>query len=282
MSCWQCSGTERGDGVDKSIIELEKLSCKVGYRYLLKDITWQIKEGEHWVIFGTNGCGKTTLLSIIAGFRAFTSGSLKIFGQEYNEANVLDLRKRIGFVSSSFFDKTLSRESALDIVLAGKFGTVGISGDINNQDVLHAKELLCELHMGDKIRRSFDGLSKGERQNVLIARALMGRPDILVLDEPGTGLDVFAREYLLSTVKDLAENSRMTILYVTHYTEEILEVFDQCLLLQAGRIVGMGKTKALLTTENMSRFLNYPVRLENHGDRMQLRLEVTSRIRDLL
>ncbi|MBQ3205435.1 MAG: ATP-binding cassette domain-containing protein [Peptococcaceae bacterium] len=264
------------------IIETRKLSCKAGYRYLLKDVDWTVHKGEHWLVFGMNGCGKTTLLSILAGFRAFTGGSLKVFGETYNADNVLGLRKKIGFISSSFFDKVLSRESVLDIVLAGKYGTVGLNALPENKDVIHAKALLRELHLKDKINRPFHLLSKGERQNVLIARALMGKPEMLILDEPGTGLDVFAREYMLSTVQDLAENTDMTIIYVTHYTEEILEIFDKCMLMRNGRILQLGETESLFTESNISDFLEYPVRIEQHGDRMQLRMDVQSRIREML
>ena len=243
---------------------------------------WQVKKGDHWVVFGMNGCGKTTLLSIIAGFRAHTHGDLQVFGEPYTKENILEFRKKIGFISSSFFDKALSCEAALDIVLSGKFGTLGVGYEISNQDVIYAKALLKELRLGDKINRPFDLMSKGERQNVLIARALMGKPEILVLDEPGTGLDVFAREYMLSTVQDLAENTSMTIIYVTHYTEEILPCFENCMLMRAGRIYAQGKTEDLFTDQKISALLEYPVHVAQLGERMQVRLNVDSCIRMML
>lgn len=259
-------------------IETNKLCCKAGYRYLLKDIDWVVEQGEHWVVFGMNGCGKTTLLSIIAGVHAQTSGNLRIFGEEYTRENILELRKKIGWVSSSFFDKILSKESALDIVLSGKFGTFGLGASITNKDVVKAKRILQELHMGEKIRRPFHLMSKGERQNVMIARAFMGNPQILVLDEPGTGLDVFAREYLLSTIRVLAQKTNMTIIYVTHYSEEILDVFDKCLLMKDGRIFQKGKTEELFSEENLEKLFDYPVRIEDAGDRKQIRLDVDSNL----
>ena len=264
------------------VIETKRLNCKAGYRYLLNDINWTVNKGEHWLIFGMNGCGKTTLLSILAGFRAYTGGTLKVFGESYCAENILEMRRKIGFISSSFFDKVLSKESVLDIVLAGKYGTIGLNALPENRDIIHAKALLRELHLKDKINRPFHLLSKGERQNVLITRALMGQPEMLVLDEPGTGLDVFAREYMLSTVKDLAENTDMTIVYVTHYTEEILDNFDKCMLMRNGRVFQLGNTRDLFTESYISDFLEYPVRIEQHGDRMQLRLNVKSRIREIM
>ena len=266
----------------ENAVEIEKLSCKVGHNYLLKDINWQVKSGEKWVVFGMNGCGKTTLLSIISGFRTFSSGNLQVLGERYKEENVLDLRKKIGFVSNSFFDKILSQEAVLDIVLAGKFGTIGIDGDINNYDIVKAKNLLRELRLKDKINRPFNLLSKGERQNVLIARALMSKPELLVLDEPGTGLDVFAREYMLSTVKDLAENTNMTIIYVTHYVEEILENFNNCLLMKDGKIFDCCSTTDIFTTENISKLLDHEVNISFYKGRINLRLEVGSNIRKMI
>lgn len=105
----------------------------------------------------------------------------------------------------------------------------------------------------------FDFLSKGERQNVLIARALMTNPELLILDEPCTGLDVFSREYLLSTIRDLAQTTDVTIIFVTHYTEEILDIFPNCLLLKNGRIYAKDHTDQIFTSERLSEFLNYPV-----------------------
>lgn len=265
-----------------SVIKTEKLNCKVGYKYLLKDIDWTVNYGEKWTVFGMNGCGKTTLLSIIAGFRTYSSGMLTVLDKQYTEDNALDLRRRIGFVSNSFFDKNLSKEAVLDIVLAGKFGTLGIDGDITNSDIRRAKELLKELRMGDKINRNFDTLSKGERQNVLIARAFMGKPEIIILDEPGTGLDVYAREHMLSTVQDLAENTDMTLIYVTHYTEEILDVFDNCLLMKNGVIFKQGRTNEVFTEHNLADLLEYPVVLDKFQGRMQLSLQVKSNMRKFL
>lgn len=266
----------------ESVVKIEHLSCKVGYRYLLHDIDWVVQRGEHWVVFGMNGCGKTTLLSMIAGFRFGYSGKLSLFGENYTDKNMMELRKKIGFVSSSFFDKILTTETVLHIVLAGKFGTLGIDGDLTNDDVKHAKKLLKELRLSDKMDRRFDSLSKGERQNVMIARAFMGNPEILILDEPGTGLDVFAREHMLSTIKDLAEHTDMTIIYVTHYCEEILELFDKCVLMQNGKFYKVGNTVDIFTAENLEMMTGYPVKLHQFKHRMQLEMTVESNIQNLL
>ena len=87
------------------VIDLEHVSCKAGYKYLLRDVNWQVKPAEHWVVFGMNGSGKTTLLSMIAGFKHYTGGTIKVFGEEFSNDNILAIRRRVGWVSSSFFDR---------------------------------------------------------------------------------------------------------------------------------------------------------------------------------
>ena len=266
----------------ETVFKLEGLGCKSGNKYILKDIDWEVQKGQHWVVFGTNGSGKTTLLSIVAGYMAHTHGELEVFGQAYNDDNILDIRRRIGWVSGSFYDKCLSRETALEIVLAGKFATLGLDEDISDRDVVRAKALLEELRLKSKINYPFDFLSKGERQSVLIARALMSNPEMLILDEPCTGLDVFAREYLLSTIRDLAEKTEVTIIFVTHYTEEIMDVFPNCLLLKNGRIYAKDRTDKLFTSEELSKFINYPVTVTWQNQRINVSLEVDSHMKELM
>ena len=265
------------------IIETSRLSVKVGHRYLLQDIDWKVKKGEHWVVFGMNGSGKTTLLSIIAGFKEPTGGELKVFGQRYSDDNILDFRHRIGWVSASFYDKLYTRESALDIVLSGKFGTLGIRGEVEDGEVILAKRLLKELQLADKVDRSFATLSKGERQNVLIARALFARPEILILDEPCTGLDLYNRAHLFSIIRELAAKSQITIIYVTHYVDEVLDIFKKALFLKQGMAAAMGDTEEVFTSQQFTRLIDYPVELYR-DDKNVLKAEakVPSKVYDLL
>lgn len=264
------------------IVKAEHLSCQSGRRYLIHDINWEIQKGDHWIVFGMNGCGKTTLLSIIAGFKGETSGRLEVFGETYNSENIFEHRKKIGWVSSSFFDKYLSWESAMDIVLSGVSGTLSLSKDITDDDVKRAKLLLKKLRLGNKMAQPFALMSKGERQCVLIARALISNPEILILDEPGTGLDIYAREYVLQAIADLAETTDMTIIYVTHYVEEILPMFDKTILMKDGYIVEQGKTSEMFDNNSISRLLGYPVTATQDAfGNVRVKLEVESTFRDL-
>lgn len=250
----------------ETIIKATHLSCLSGSQFLLNNINWEVKKGECWVIFGRNGCGKTTLLSIVSGYKGFSSGTLEIFGQEYSANNILDIRKKIGWVSSSFFDKYYTQESVLDIVLSSLSGTLGMPFTISNSDIAKAKHLLTNVGLKDKIHSPFDTLSKGERQQVLISRAFMTDPEILILDEPGTGLDVLAREKLLSTIEDMS-NKNTTIIYVTHYPEEILPFFDKAMLLRNGTVYKIGDTKSLFSSDILSDYFNYPVEIQYANER---------------
>lgn len=267
-----------------TVIRVENLCCKSGNRYLIHNIDWEVEKGDHWILFGLNGSGKTTLLSIIAGFHAKTSGKVEVFGEGYTDENILQHRSKIGWVSSSFFDKYLSWESALNIVLSGKFGTLSVDFDVTDEDVVLAKKILTELRLGEKINQPFCLMSKGERQCVLIARALIAKPEILILDEPGTGLDVFAREYVMRTIDELAQKTDLTIIYVTHYPEEMLPSFDNAMLLREGRMFAQGKTKEIFTTEIISDFMRYPIEVEHHADKNNytMALEVESYLDDLV
>ncbi len=257
-------------------VKIENMYCTAGNRYLLQNINWEIKKGEHWLLFGMNGCGKTTLLSIVAGFKQHDGGTVQLFGESYNDKNTLELRKKIGWISASFFDKVYHSEKVLDIVLSGLNGSLGKCFDISNDDIKKAKYLLKELHVGHKTESPFDQLSKGERQNVLIARALISEPELLILDEPGTGLDIFAREYMLQTVKDLAVNQDMTIIYVTHYPEEILPMFDHCALMKDGAFYQVGMTRDIFTKENLSQFIHHDVNLDIRNDHFYVSMQVES------
>lgn len=259
--------------MENNAIICKELCCQSGHRFLLKNINWKVKKGEHWVVFGLNGSGKTTLLSLIAGFKTQTSGLIKIFGEEYGEDNVIELRKKVGWVSSSFFDRYFTKESVMHIILSGLCGTFCPDNHIKDQDIVLAKDLLRSFNLGDKMNRPYNTLSKGEQQSVLIVRALIGRPEIIVLDEPGTGLDIQARDRMLQFVKQIAQETKATIIYVTHYPEEILEVFNHCMLLRHGRIYNMGATKEMMSPEVLTDYLGKNTKVDYFNGKLQVSMD---------
>ena len=241
------------------VIEAQNLGYQVGQQKLLNGINLRVKKGEHWLIYGMNGCGKTTLLSILAGFRQQTQGELKVFGNEFTSDNVLEKRKKIGWISSSFFDAKYRHERVRDIVLSGKFGTYGIDWDISSKDENRVKDLLTALGLEDKQHLSYDRLSKGQRQNVLIARAFMGKPEILLLDEPYSGLDVLAKARFMELLENLMQNQDLTVLFVSHEINDVSKSFANTLMLRNGRGFAQGKTEDLFQTANLSAFFQQSV-----------------------
>lgn len=261
------------------LIETKDLCCRSGKRYLLKNINWTVQDGEHWLIFGMNGSGKTTLLSTIAGLRPITSGSLQVLGDSYTRETIFSLRRQVGLVSSSLFDRIYRNEPALQIVLSGLFATFDIGPGLKDADVRRAKMLLHELRMGDKMYRPYATMSKGERQNVLIARALITRPRILALDEPSSGLDLYAQEHFAQTVQALAEHGAVTILYVTHHPEEIPCFVKKALLLRSGQIFAQGPIDEMMQSQRISALLNEPVNVtQDQNGHFHMSVKATSQL----
>ena len=256
------------------IIELKNVSMIRGKKYLLKNVNWRIEEGEHWAILGLNGAGKTMLLNMLNGYIFPSKGSIKVLGKILGQYDMRVLRKSIGWVSPSIQEKFHDYSIAMDIVLSGKFATVELYDEITDNDQMLAKHCLEKLNATSLIGREYRTLSQGEKQRVLIARGLMAQPELLILDEPCTGLDIIAREQLLDIIRNLSQDENSpTLIYVTHHTEEILPNFSHTLLLRRGEIHSAGNTDEVLTEKNLSDFFEHPIVYEKSGDRILLHLD---------
>lgn len=248
-----------------SIISVENLSLKTGAKYILRDIDWQIDQGDCWLVYGLNGCGKTTLLSVLAGCQRSDSGKVTLYDEVLNQENLFNLRRKIGWASASFFEKYIRYENVLDFVLSGKWGTLGFDEEPTDDDVHKAKHLLRELGLGKNARYPFDCLSCGQRQKALLARAMMAEGEILLLDEPCSGLDILSKAKVLYEMERLAKEGK-TIICVTHHIDEILPIFNKALLLKDGQVHSKGKIETIFSDENLSDFLGVPVKV-SHMDR---------------
>ncbi len=253
-----------------NIIETKELSHKQGSKYLLQDINWTVKKREHWVVFGSNGCGKTTLLSTVCGYRGHNGGEVRLFGEKLAKENAVALRSRVGFVSTSYMDRCFKHESGLDIILSAKFGGFGRQFDIDDADVRRARQLLQSFGIAAKGDYPFDMLSQGQKQRVLLARALMVPPELLVLDEPLTGLDVFARDYFLNTLQEIEATTDVTIIYVTHHAEEIMPFYTKGMLLQDGKVYAQGDLNEVFSDDCLTGYFKHPTKTEWHGDRLYI------------
>jgi iron complex transport system ATP-binding protein len=250
------------------IIDIQNVSWVRNQIQILQNMNWQVNEGEHWCLLGLNGSGKTTLLNMINGYIWPTEGSMSVLGKTFGEFDLRELRKSIGWVSTSLQQKLYGSETAIKIVLSGKFATIGLYDQTDSEDLERAETLMKELGCTALMERTYDTMSQGERQRVLIARALMASPKLLILDEPCTGLDVFAREQLLQMVAAVAaEKNAPTIIYVTHHVEEILPVFTKTLLIKEGQVFAANETTDVLTSALMSEFFEVPVHIQRRDGR---------------
>ena len=257
-----------------TIMKAEHIFCKLGTKELLQDINWEIKPGENWVVFGLNGHGKTTLLSIISTYLGANRGDLYLFDQLVTAENRLALRQNIGFVSSSFFNRYYQKESVLDIVLSGKFGHLGTEGNITGEDVRRAKKLLSDWGLKHKAQYPYDLLSQGQRQKVLLARGLFLSPKLLILDEPCSGMDLVSKELFLKQMTDQVEQENTTIIYVSHNTEEFLPIFNKAVLLKDKGFHSMGDMKTVFSDDNLSDFLGMPASVKWFEDRPSVRVQI--------
>jgi iron complex transport system ATP-binding protein len=233
-------------------------------RTILDQVSWEVKKGEHWAIAGLNGSGKTSLLNIITGYQWPTSGEVHVLGQQLGRVDLRELRKSIGWVSTSLGERYQGRPSdtALEVVLSGKFASIGLYEEPSTVDKENAHKLLQSFHVQHLAEKPYYNLSQGEKQKVIIARAWMANPKLIILDEPCTGLDIAAREELLSTIHNLSTVPEgPTILYVTHHIEEIVPSFTHALLLKDGQVVAAGEKGAVFTAPLLEDTFKLPINL---------------------
>jgi iron complex transport system ATP-binding protein len=239
-------------------------------RPILDQVSWDVKKGEHWAIAGLNGSGKTSLLNIITGYQWPTSGDVHVLGQQLGRVDLRELRKSIGWVSTSLGERYQGRPSdtAVEVALSGKFASIGLYEEPSTDDRDEALKLLQSFHVGHLAEKSYHNLSQGEKQKVILARAWMANPKLIILDEPCTGLDIAAREELLSTIHDLsAVPDGPTLLYVTHHIEEIVPTFTHALLLSDGQVVAAGEKESVFTAPLLEKTFKLPVNVRWESDR---------------
>lgn len=246
-----------------AVVQLDNVHLNRGGLTLVGPLSWQVEEDERWVILGPNGAGKTSLLSLAAGKEYPTSGTVRILQEQLGQTNIADLSPRLGIVSTSMMQRLPAGEKSIDLVLSAAYGVVGRwKENYEDMDYQQAYAMLKQLRAGHLADRLYGTLSEGERKRVLLARSLMTDPELLLLDEPGAGLDLAGREDLVEHLTILAENpDSPAIVMVTHHVEEIPPAFTHGLLLNKGRIIAQGLLGDVLTDENLSATFERPLSL---------------------
>lgn len=235
---------------------------------ILREVRWTVRAGEHWVLLGPNGSGKTSLLRILAAYEWPSQGEVEVLGEKFGRYDLRELRKRIGLVCPVLNPRFPDWDDARAIVLSGLDAAIGRTRKFSAEEETRAMAALEALAAGHIARRPFGALSEGERQRVLIARAFLPSPALLVLDEPCEGLDPLARERLLEDLARFAARpGAPTMVLVTHHLEEIPPFVSHGLLLGKGAVVAMGRVEEVVTDAHLSRAFDTPCEVTRESGR---------------
>lgn len=252
------------------ILAIEHASVIRDGHLLLDDVSWEIGPDERWILFGANGSGKTTLMEVASSYLFPSRGTVHLFGHKLGKVDVRALRPRIGYVGPAPTALVRTTLSSLEIVITGLHASFVDTRwhTYEDRDWDRAQECLAMLHAERLAERQFGTMSEGEKKRVLIARSLMGAPDLLLLDEPGSGLDLGARERLVDSLASLAESPEAPpVVLVTHHVEEIPPGFDHILMLAGGRVVTSGRLEDVLTAEALGDTFGLPLSIERRDRR---------------
>ncbi|MFJ3406155.1 ABC transporter ATP-binding protein [Promicromonospora sp. NPDC090134] len=252
-----------------SVLHLAGVTVRRGTSTILDSVDWQVNEGERWIVLGPNGAGKTTLLQIVAARLHPTSGTAQILDATLGRVDVFELRPRIGISSAALAERLPTAETVRDVVLTAAYGVTGRWRESYDElDEQRAKDLLSAFDVDHLAERTYGTLSEGERKRVQIARALMTDPELLLLDEPGAGLDLGGREELVATLAGLASDPASPVLvHVTHHVEEIPPGFTHLLLMKKAGIQAAGPIEEVLTADNLSAAFGLPLVVAHGGGR---------------
>lgn len=238
---------------------------------ILHDFNWQVERGERWFILGPNGAGKTTLVKMILGMAWPLYGAeVRVLGNRYGFCDITEVRRKVAWASpflSSWTADGDHRWTALEVALSGLDSTIGFYRKPLEEEVEKALNALDRIGAKGLAGRYYDRLSSGEQIKALIARALIGHPELVILDETCVYLDLSSREYLLSAVDDLAKGpDAPTMIFITQRIEEITATFTKGMILGCGRVQSMGGRAEILNAENLSAAFGMKIRLHARPD----------------
>ncbi|GAB3558734.1 ABC transporter ATP-binding protein [Spelaeicoccus albus] len=250
------------------VIDIDAVDLERNGSTLLDGVSATVRAGEHWTLLGPNGAGKSTLLSIVGAHVHPTRGTATMLNHRMGRVDVFELRRHIGHVDPRH--PVRGRMTMLDVVLTGITGTVLMKPrwEPTDEELERAHAQLSVLHVDGRADADWSVLSQGERGRTLIARALMPDPELLLLDEPATGLDVAAREQLIASI-DAVHKARpdLSSVLVTHHLEELPPSTTHAMLIGHGRIMATGPVDDVLTTERVSRAFEFPIEIGRNGSR---------------
>ncbi len=236
---------------------------------IVSDIDWTVRGGERWALLGPNGAGKTTLLTVAGAVEFPSRGTVDILGRTLGRTDVFRLREEIGFVDARAGRRFAPALTVEEVVSTGATQTIGYFADrLGPERLERVRELTALFGLEALSTRRFGDCSHGERTRALIARALCPRPRLLLLDEPGSGLDLPGRETLLAALDRLvADQPELALVTTTHHLEELPAATTHALLLRQGRVTARGPVATTLTSESLTACFGLPVTVRSEGDR---------------
>jgi len=243
------------------MISLQHLTLRREESLILNDVSLEIGPGENWVILGRNGSGKTTLLEMMTGYLFPTSGSIEVLGYKYGQCDLREVRKEIGYISPNLMEKLSLSDPVWEVVATGAYAYLRFYQTIPNAVKERAIEMLEDMNLGKLAYHPLGTLSQGERKKALLARSLMAKPKLLILDEPCAGLDLYEREKMLAEVDRLRKRN-VAVVYVTHHVEEIVPLFTHVALIRDGKLAGSGRKEDVLTKEMLMAAYDIPIDVE--------------------
>ena len=246
------------------VIKVEKATVYITGREILHGINWQVAKGERCFILGANGAGKTTLVRMLMGYAwPLFGATVEVLGRRFGTVNLQELRKRIAWVSPLMHQWLGDRDwTGREMVLSGPDATIGLYRDPTPAEEEQAAGLMRKLRAEHLMERTVATMSSGEQVKVLIARALMTNPELMILDEPSVYLDIAGREFLLNTIAELANSHpELTIIFITQRIEDILPEFDRGMILRQGEIQAYGSRDEVLTEANLRAAFDLDIRL---------------------
>ncbi len=250
------------------VLSLRGVSRTIDGTEVLRGVDWEVRPGQRWVVLGPNGSGKTTLVRIATMWEHPSAGTVELLGERLGRTDVRRLRARVGFTSAAMADMLRPSLTALEAVMTAKHAALeSWWHTYDDEDYSRALADLQRVGCGHRAEQRFGTLSSGERQRVLLARAMALDPEVIVLDEPNAGLDLSGREELIGALQDLAADpATPPLVLVTHHADEIPDGFTHVLLLRAGTVLAAGPISETLTGATLSDCFGLDLELERrHG-----------------
>lgn len=255
------------------MIDIKNVSFQREGRMILQEFEWETKSGEQWIVLGRNGSGKTTLLELLMGYQFPTTGQVNVLGHRYGHVDVREVRKEIGYIGQSLMEKMALRDPVWEIVATGANAYLRLYEQVDEQIRERAQENLRFVGLEHLEYQPLGACSQGERKKILLARALMSEPKLLIMDEPCSGLDLYEREKWLMDLSNLGKHD-VNIVYVTHHLEEIIPIITHVALLEGGRFIAAGPKHEVLTESNLSQTYGMPVSIDWMDERPWVRVKM--------